>query len=77
MKICSRHPVIIMVDVINGIPKTERIWTHIVTKSGENYYITSKETNRDCYYIYKLDGNTAVKLGKNKSPAYLEETYIK
>lgn len=58
---------------MNGIPKTERIWTHIITKSGE-YYITSKES-RDYYYIYRLDGDRAVKLGKSRSPADLEKSY--
>jgi hypothetical protein len=68
---------VIILAEINGIPKTERIWTHITTKSGENYYITSKADKRDFYFLYKMDGDTAVKLGKSRSPAELEGTFIK
>lgn len=48
---------------VNGIPKTERIWVKRITEKGETYYITSKDT-RDYYFLYKMDGDKAVKLGK-------------
>ena len=60
---------------IDGIPKTERIWFERTTEKGEVYYITSKEA-RDYYFLYKMENNKAVKLGKAKSPSYLEEEYI-
>ena len=60
---------------VNGIPKTERIWVKRITEKGETYYITSKDT-RDYYFLYKIDGEKAVKLGKAKSPLELEQKYI-
>lgn len=60
---------------VNGIPKTERIWVKRITEKGETYYITSKDT-RDYYFLYKMDGDKAVKLGKDKSPLELESKYI-
>lgn len=60
---------------VNGIPKTERIWVKRITEKGETYYITSKDT-RDYYFLYKMDGEKAVKLGKAKSPLELEQKYI-
>ena len=60
---------------VNGIPKTERIWVKRIKEKGEPYYITSKDT-RDYYFLYKMDGEKAVKLGKAKSPLELEQKYI-
>lgn len=60
---------------VNGIPKTERIWVKRITEKGETYYITSKDT-RDYYFLYKMEGDKAVKLGKAKSPLELEQKYI-
>lgn len=60
---------------MNGISKTERTWTHILSSSGKEYYITSRES-RDCYFLYRIEGGRAVKLGKSRSPADLEEKYI-
>lgn len=60
---------------VNGIPKTERIWVKRITEKGDTYYITSKDT-RDYYFLYKMDGDKAVKLGKAKSPLELEQKYI-
>ena len=60
---------------VKGIPKTERIWVKRITEKGETYYITSKDT-RDYYFLYKMDGDKAVKLGKAKSPLELEQKYI-
>lgn len=60
---------------VNGIPKTERIWVKRITEKGETYYITSKDT-RDYYFLYKMDGDKAVKLGKAKSPLELEQKHI-
>lgn len=61
---------------IPGIPKSERIWLKRITSNGDTYYITSKET-RDCYYLYKMENNKAIKLGKAPTPTELEKKYIK
>lgn len=61
--------------MVNGIPKTERIWVKCITEKGETYYITSKDT-RDYYFLYKMENDKAVKLGKAKSPLELEQKYI-
>lgn len=62
--------------MVNGIPKSEKIWVKRTTASGEVYYTTSKENDRSVYYLYKMDGDKAVKLGKSKSPTELEQKYI-
>lgn len=65
-----------MADKINGIPKTEQIWIKRTTLKGEIFYITSKESNRSYYFLYKMEEDKAVKLGKSKSPVELERKYI-
>lgn len=60
---------------INGIPKNEIVWVKHLS-GNEIYYITSKAT-RECYYIYKIENNRAVKLEQSKLPLILEEKYIK
>lgn len=62
-------------SIINGISKSEHIWTKIVINTNNVYYITSKNIG-DYYFLYKLDGDKAVKLGKAKSPLELEEKFI-
>ena len=62
---------------VKGIPKTERIWVRYTTAKGEVYLTTSKESDRSMYYLYKMDGDKAVKLGKNKSSLELERQFIK
>ena len=54
--------------MIKGISKGERIWVTQTTKSGNIYYITSKEFDRNVYYLYRLKGDRVVKIGKSKSP---------
>ena len=61
----------------NSIPKTEKIWTHIFTSKNEEYFITSKLTTRDIYFIYKKTTDGVEKLGKSVSPKELEKKYIK
>jgi hypothetical protein len=55
-----------------GIPSTETIWVTITDDLGDEYVITSK-TTRDMYYIYRLEKDKAVKLGKNENPLELEK----
>ena len=61
--------------VVNGIPKTERIWVKRISSRGDIYYITSKDV-RDYYFLYKEENGKAIKLGKAKSPLDLERKYI-
>lgn len=61
-------------ETVNGIPRSERIW--LERRSGQDvYFITSRE-NADTFFLYKMDGGKAVKLGKSKSPPELERKYI-
>ena len=61
---------------IKGIPKKEIVWVKRTMPNGDVYYITSNES-RSMYYLYKLEGGTATKIGRGcKSPLELEETYI-
>lgn len=60
---------------MTGIPSTETIWEHIIEYDAE-YFVTSKKT-RDCYYVYKKEGNKAVKLGKGDTPPLAKKKYIK
>lgn len=55
-----------------GIPSAEIVWVTITDDLGDEYVITSK-TTRDVYYIYRLEKDKAVKLGKNENPLELEK----
>lgn len=66
-----------MQKVKSGIPKTERVWMERITESGETYYITSKDGNREYYFLYQYDGTKCIKLGKAKTPIELETKFIK
>jgi hypothetical protein len=55
-----------------GIPSNETIWVTITDDLGDEYIITSKST-RDMYYIYRLERDNVVKLGKNENPLELEK----
>ena len=61
---------------IKGIPKSEKIWVKRISEGGGLYYTTSKIDDRSYYYLYKITDGKAVKIGKSKSPAELEEKYI-
>lgn len=54
-----------------SVPSNETIWVTITDDLGDEYIITSKAT-RDMYYIYRLEKDKAVKLGKNENPLELE-----
>jgi hypothetical protein len=58
-----------------GIPSTEIVWVTITDDLGDEYVITSK-TTRDMYYIYRLEKDKAMKLGKGVSPIELEQKFI-
>ena len=55
-----------------GIPSNETIWVTLTDNLGDEYVITSKVT-RDMYYIYRIEKDKAVKLGKNENPLELEK----
>lgn len=60
---------------MKGIPSKEIIMTEIKSLEGETFYITTTAL-RDTYYIYRIQDNTATKLGSGKSPTALETKYI-
>ena len=55
-----------------GIPSTEIVWVTITDDLGDEYAITSK-SDRNVYYLYRLEKDKAVKLGKNENPFELEK----
>ena len=57
------------------LPPSEVLWMTVSSKSGEVFYITSKQ-NRDAYFIYKQLTDSVARLGKGKSPDELEKKYI-
>lgn len=61
----------------NDISKTEKVWVHIFTVSGSEYFITSKINNREIYFIYQKTSDGMIKLGKSSSPRELEDKYTK
>ena len=65
-----------MVNPINI--KGERTWV-VYYDAGGNlvYVITSKENNRDLYYLYEIVDNTYKKVAKGSLPLELEEKYRK
>jgi hypothetical protein len=58
-----------------GIPSTETIWVTITDDLGDEYVITSK-SDRNIYYLYRLEKEKAIKLGKGDNPLELEEKFI-
>ena len=57
-------------------PKGERLWMRYYNKKNSlRFFITSKETSRDFYFLYEVSGATVKKLGKARSPRDLEEKY--
>lgn len=54
-----------------GVPSTETVWVTITDDLGDEYVITSK-SDRNIYYLYRLEKDKAVKLGKNENPLELE-----
>ena len=58
-----------------GIPNNETILVTITDDLGDEYVITSK-SDRNTYYIYQLDKEKAIKLGKGDNPLELEQNFI-
>jgi len=61
---------------VKGIPKSEKIWVTQTMSDGTVYYTTSKENDRSMYFLYRLENDTAVRIGKSRSPSELEQKYI-
>ena len=59
------------------LPKTERLWLTETSRSGEVFYITAKQNDDNCYYIYKRAGDGVERIGKGRSPLDLENKFIK
>jgi hypothetical protein len=59
-------------------PKGERVWLAFYSGKHElQYIITSKENNREFYFLYTpLPDGTFKKFGKSRSPAELEERFL-
>jgi hypothetical protein len=57
---------------MTGIPSNEIIWVTITDDLGDEYVITSK-SDRNIYYLYRIEKDKAVKLGKNENPLELEQ----
>ena len=57
------------------IPNTEIVWVTIADDLGDEYVITSKVT-RDVYYIYRIEKDNIIKLGKGDNPLELEQKFI-
>lgn len=57
-------------------PKGEIVWVGHYDKDNNLRYIITSKPARDCYFIYELKGGKFIKLGKNQSPAVLEDKYI-
>lgn len=57
-------------------PKGERVWMSYWSRENELLFLlTSKENNRDWYYLYENVDGTLKKLGKARTPPELEEKY--
>lgn len=60
-------------------PKGEHIWVASYDdKRRLQYIITSKQASRDQYFLYEfLSDGSFKRFGKSKSPAELEERFLK
>lgn len=56
-------------------PNGERVWVEYYSSNCLRYIMTSKENNRDVYFLYEFVEGQFRKLGKAKSPDILEEKF--
>lgn len=57
-------------------PKGEHAWVGYYNKTGSLLFIiTSKNSSRDLYYLYRNAGGTFEKIGKGKDPIELCEKH--
>ncbi len=63
-------------EKIANPPKGERGWVRYYNVAGnESFLLTSKESNRDFYYLYKIADGVLKKVGRAKSPLELVEKH--
>jgi hypothetical protein len=53
-------------------PKGECVWVGYYKDEAMKYMMTSKENNRDFYFLYEVANGSLKKLGKARSPLELE-----
>lgn len=57
-------------------PKGEKVWVgYYDTQKNLRFIMTSKENNRDFYFLYELVDGEFKKLGKARSPKELEDKF--
>ena len=57
-------------------PKGEKVWVgYYDTQKNLRFIMTSKENNRDFYFLYELVDGQFKKLGKARSPKELEDKF--
>lgn len=57
-------------------PRGERVWVGYYDIEGVlRFIMTSKENNRDYYYLYECVDGEFRKLGRSRSPKDLEEKF--
>lgn len=54
-------------------PKNEKIWVQFYDNDKLQWVITSKEKDRDMYYLYTQDGDKLKRIARNKDPRILEK----
>lgn len=57
-------------------PKGEKLWLTIQAKENEVFYVTSKETDRSVYFLYKEENGKLIRKGKGSTPTELEKKYV-
>ena len=57
-------------------PKGEIVWASYYGSDKELQYIVTSKPIRDCYFLYRVDEERFIKLGKAKTPLGLEK-YVK
>lgn len=57
-------------------PKGEKVWVgYYDTQKNLRFIMTSRENNRDFYFLYELVDGEFKKLGKARSPKELEDKF--
>ena len=56
---------------MTDIPKNEICWVGYYDELGNLRYVVTSKNVRDIYYLYKINNDSAVRLGKAKDPTKL------
>lgn len=54
-------------------PKGELSWVRELNDKGEEIYLITSNSVRTIYYLYAINGDKLIKLGKGSSPIDLEK----